>query len=120
MKPLPPPKPPDFIDARSALLGALDSGRPGDQLFYAEAAHGDAVEAHVVKPLLQLALASPDPVERGLGVELAEINGALARMLPRILHLVSQGSSPKQLADYLTLSKRSTLLTDQIRRLRGG
>jgi hypothetical protein len=116
-----PPKPStEFVEARGELLGALESGGSGDRRLDAEAAYGDAVEAHIVQPLLKLALASPDPLVRCLGVELAEVSGALARMRPRILHVVCQGSSSKELTDYLTLSKRSAHLTDQIRRLQGG
>ena len=81
--PVMPPSPVvSFAQAQADLRARLQDGRDDDQLRDARRAYAESTERDLVGPLQEWALASPDPVVRNAGIDLATVYRALHQLGP--------------------------------------
>ena len=120
---MPPSPVVSFAQAQADLRARLQDGRDDDQLRDARRAYAESTERDLVGPLQEWALASPDPIIRNAGIDLATVYRALHQLGPVVGALLNHSAAGPRQPDrqweakeavdkYLELSRAAALTRD--------
>lgn len=110
----PAPPVPSYPDAFVAVLADLAAG--SESVRDSRQSYEAAVHRDLVRPLLDRALADPDPAVRAAGAALAQASAALHLAAPHAIGAMARGQNGREVDKFLTLAAKVAAIADRLAR----